>query len=85
MKHHARAHITRVHMHAYTRNYPTPVAWVPWQEVKQERPAESKWGPPPPGAPAAAYSGSAPFAEPPQQSYAPPPYAGQPQVMTSRL
>ena len=50
------------------------------QEVKQERPSESKWGPPPPGAPAAAYSSSAPFAEPPHQSYAPPPYAGQLQV-----
>ncbi|CAL5223139.1 g5604 [Coccomyxa viridis] len=59
---------------------PAPAAAAAPQEVKQERPPESKWGPPPPGAPAAAYSSSAPFAEPPHQSYAPPPYAGQPQT-----
>jgi len=52
------------------------------QDVKQEQPTESKWGPPPAGAPAAAYATSAPYADSAHQSYAPPPYSGQPQVQS---
>ena len=39
-------------------------------------------GTPPAGAPAAAFAPPGPYADPANQGYAPPPYSGQPQVLS---